>query len=116
MRNSIPTLNSIFLFGKKSILLSLLLCISVTSFSQKKYSKEKIESLKKELAETKRHPTIEDNVVIYANATILGGDVVIGKNSIIGANVCITESITEDSVVTNQSKNKVFKRQTINEH
>lgn len=72
--------------------------------------------VKKELAETKRHPTIEDNVVIYANATILGGDVVIGKNSIIGANVCITESITEDSVVTNQSKNKVFKRQTINEH
>lgn len=72
--------------------------------------------VKKELAETKRHPTIEDNVVIYANATILGGDVVIGKNSIIGANVCITESIIQDSIVTNQSKNKVFKRQTINEH
>lgn len=41
----------------------------------------------------KRHPTIEDNVVIYAGATILGGDTVIGEGSIIGGNVWLTESV-----------------------
>ncbi len=66
--------------------------------------------VKKSLAQTKRHPTIEDHVVIYANATILGGDVVIGRNSIIGANVCITESIPEDSLVMYESENKLVKR------
>ncbi|WP_347922822.1 serine O-acetyltransferase EpsC [Pontimicrobium sp. SW4] len=66
--------------------------------------------IKKSLASTKRHPTIEDNVVIYANATILGGDIVIGKNSIIGANVWITTSIPENSLVTNQLENKITTR------
>jgi serine O-acetyltransferase len=66
--------------------------------------------VKKSLASTKRHPTIESGVVIYANATILGGDVVIGANSIIGANVCITESIPEKSVVTVESNNFITKR------
>ncbi|MBL4836692.1 MAG: serine acetyltransferase, partial [Kordiimonadaceae bacterium] len=41
----------------------------------------------------KRHPTIEDNVVIYAGATILGGQTVIGQNSVIGGNVWITRSV-----------------------
>ena len=41
----------------------------------------------------KRHPTIEDNVVIYAGATILGGDTIIGQNSVIGGNVWITRSV-----------------------
>jgi serine O-acetyltransferase len=41
----------------------------------------------------KRHPTIEDNVVIYAGATILGGDTVIGEGSIIGGNVWLTQSV-----------------------
>jgi len=50
-------------------------------------------SVKKEMAESKRHPTIEDNVVIYAGATILGGDTVIGRDSIIGGSVWITKSI-----------------------
>jgi len=50
-------------------------------------------SVAKSLASTKRHPTIEDNVCIYANATILGGDIVIGANSTIGANVWITQSV-----------------------
>ncbi|CAM1335229.1 serine O-acetyltransferase EpsC [Tenacibaculum aestuariivivum] len=63
--------------------------------------------VKKSLAETKRHPTIENNVIIYANATILGGDVIIGKNSIIGANVCVTESVPPKSLVIYQSKNKI---------
>lgn len=66
--------------------------------------------VKKSLASTKRHPTIESNVIIYANATILGGDVVIGENSVIGANVCITESTSKNSVVTVQSENKIFQR------
>ena len=64
--------------------------------------------VKKSLASTKRHPTIQSGVVIYANATILGGDVIIGENSIIGANVCVTESIPENSVVTVQSENNIF--------
>ncbi|WP_299670304.1 serine O-acetyltransferase EpsC [uncultured Polaribacter sp.] len=66
--------------------------------------------VKKSMASTKRHPTIESNVIIYANATILGGDVVIGENSVIGANVCITASISENSVVTVHSENKIFQR------
>ncbi len=41
----------------------------------------------------KRHPTIEDRVVIYANATILGGDTVIGHDSVIGSSVWLTESV-----------------------
>jgi serine O-acetyltransferase len=47
----------------------------------------------------KRHPTIEDNVVIYAGATILGGDTVIGEGSIIGGNVWLTESVPPGSRV-----------------
>ena len=47
----------------------------------------------------KRHPTIGDNVVIYANATILGGETIIGDNSIIGANTFITKSVEPNSVV-----------------
>jgi serine O-acetyltransferase len=66
--------------------------------------------VKKSLGSMKRHPTIESNVIIYANATILGGDVVIGENSVIGANVCITESIPENSVVTVRSENKIVQK------
>ncbi len=51
-------------------------------------------SVKKSLKNTKRHPTIEDDVTIYANATILGGDTVIGKGSVIGGNSWITESVS----------------------
>lgn len=47
----------------------------------------------------KRHPTIEDNVTIYAEATILG-DVIIGKNSVIGGNVWIKESVLPNVLVT----------------
>jgi serine O-acetyltransferase len=47
----------------------------------------------------KRHPTIEDDVIIYAGATILGGDTVIGARSVIGGNVWITESVPPDTVV-----------------
>jgi serine O-acetyltransferase len=64
-------------------------------------------SVSKSLASTKRHPTIENNVCIYANATILGGDIVIGANSIIGANVWITQSVPENSLVTYQTEIKI---------
>ena len=48
----------------------------------------------------KRHPTVESDVVIYANSTILGGDTVIGCGSMIGANVFLNESVPANSVVT----------------
>ncbi|MFT7640533.1 MAG: serine O-acetyltransferase [Pirellulaceae bacterium] len=48
----------------------------------------------------KRHPTIEDNVVIYASATILGGKTVIGKESVIGSSVWITRSVEAGTTVT----------------
>lgn len=57
-------------------------------------------SVKKKLQSMKRHPTIEDDVVIYANSTILGGDTVIGKGSIIGGNTWIVESVPAGSVIT----------------
>jgi serine O-acetyltransferase len=41
----------------------------------------------------KRHPTIEDDVIIYANATILGGDTVIGRGAVVGGNAWITYSV-----------------------
>lgn len=47
----------------------------------------------------KRHPTIEDNVVIYGQAIILGGETVIGKNSVIGGNVWVTESVPPNTKV-----------------
>jgi len=49
---------------------------------------------------TKRHPTICDRVVIYANATILGGQTVIGENSVIGASVWLTKSVQANTTVT----------------
>jgi serine O-acetyltransferase len=45
------------------------------------------------IAGHKRHPTIEDDVIIYANATILGGETVIGRGAVIGGNAFITESV-----------------------
>lgn len=50
-------------------------------------------SVRKNLAGSKRHPTVEDYVIIYSGATILGGETIIGHNSVIGGNVWITESI-----------------------
>jgi serine O-acetyltransferase len=57
-------------------------------------------SVGKNLANVKRHPTIEDDVVIYAGATILGGETVVGKGSIIGGNVWLTKSVPPASLVT----------------
>jgi serine O-acetyltransferase len=54
---------------------------------------------------TKRHPTIEDDVVIYAGATILGGDTVIGRGSVIGGNVWLTHSVPPGTRVLQDSPN-----------
>ena len=53
----------------------------------------------KGLSGTKRHPTIEDHVIIYAGSTILGGDTVIGHHTVIGGNVWLTESVPPYSTV-----------------
>lgn len=68
-------------------------------------------SVNKCMKNTKRHPSIEDGVTIYANATILGGDTTIGKNSIIGGNVWLTNSVPPNSVVSNQSKTEIKTQQ-----
>ncbi len=54
-------------------------------------------SVSKDDVFTKRHPTIEDNVIIYSGATVLGGETIIGENSIIGGNVWITKSVPANS-------------------
>ncbi len=63
-------------------------------------------SVKKEDANTKRHPTIEEKVIIYAGATILGGDTVIGANCTIGGNTFITKSVAPDTIVYHKAKNR----------
>ncbi|MEO8483175.1 MAG: serine O-acetyltransferase [Acidobacteriota bacterium] len=68
-------------------------------------------SVSKEMAGTKRHPTIEDNVVIYSNATILGGRTRIGHDSVVGGNVWLTESVPAFSIVQHRSEIKVRSRQ-----
>jgi serine O-acetyltransferase len=64
-------------------------------------------SVAKSAAGTKRHPTIEDRVVIYANATVLGGDTVVGHDSVVGGNVFLTTSLPPDSIVYQSSQVRV---------
>lgn len=54
---------------------------------------------------TKRHPTIEDRVVIYANATVLGGRTVVGHDSVIGSSVWLTRSVPPHTTVTLERPN-----------
>jgi serine O-acetyltransferase len=61
----------------------------------------------KNIKNTKRHPTVEDNVTIYANATILGGATVIGANSVIGGNVWLTQSVAPNSLVYHTTEIKI---------
>lgn len=61
----------------------------------------------KSLANEKRHPTIEDNVVIYAGATILGGKTVVGHDSIIGGNAWLTKSVVPYSQVIQNAEIKI---------
>ncbi len=57
----------------------------------------------------KRHPTIEDNVIIYSGTTILGGDTIIGENATIGGNVWLTESVPANTRVFLETPKLVFK-------
>lgn len=57
----------------------------------------------------KRHPTIEDDVIIYSGATILGGETVVGARSLIGGNVWLTESVPPDTTVMIESPGLVRK-------
>ncbi|MCX7710315.1 MAG: serine acetyltransferase [Clostridia bacterium] len=59
----------------------------------------------------KRHPDIEDNVVIYAGATILGGDTVIGHDSVIGGNVWLTHTVPPYSKVYNAQPSPLIKQE-----
>lgn len=61
-------------------------------------------SVNKEDAERKRHPTLEDHVVVYAGATILGGDTTIGHHSVVGGNVWLTSSIPPHSKIYYQAR------------
>lgn len=61
-------------------------------------------SINKEDAIRKRHPSIQDNVVLYAGATILGGETVVGNDSVIGGNVWLTRSVPPHSKIYYQAK------------
>jgi len=64
-------------------------------------------SVSKDMKNSKRHPTVEKNVCLYANATILGGNTIIGENSIVGGNSWVTKSIPADSIVINTTTTEV---------
>ncbi len=72
-------------------------------------------AVKKESMKTKRHPTIEDNVVLYSGSTILGGETVIGHDCIIGGNTWITESVPAFSIVYHQNQTIIKDRREIND-
>ena len=59
--------------------------------------------------DAKRHPTIGDGVVIYANATILGGETIIGHHSVIGSSAWVTRSIAPYTIVTIESPRLRFR-------
>jgi len=69
-------------------------------------------SVQKEKASEKRHPTIEDNVVIYSGATILGGETVVGHDSVIGGNVWLTKAVQPFSIVYHQAQVTVQDKKT----
>ncbi len=72
-------------------------------------------TVEKSLAAIKRHPTLEDNVIIYAGSTVLGGKTVVGRDSIIGGNVWLTESVPPNSVVYHKSEKKIRSGKNFNE-
>jgi serine O-acetyltransferase len=72
-------------------------------------------SVDKNMSSVKRHPTIENDCVIYSNATILGGDTVIGEGSIIGGNVWMTKSVPPHSLVYHKSEVKFDQKYISNE-
>ncbi len=64
-------------------------------------------SVAKSMVGTKRHPTVEDNVVIYSGATILGGETVVGSDSIVGGNVWLTRSVPANTTIYHQASTKI---------
>jgi len=70
--------------------------------------RDEVESLRNR----KRHPTIEDDVIIYSGATLLGGKTVIGARSVIGGNVWLTESVPPDTQVYLKKPELVFKEKS----
>ena len=70
----------------------------------------------KELSHVKRHPTVEDNVIIYARTTILGGNTIIGANSIIGGSVFLTKSIQPNSEVYNTHQLRITSKANVLEN
>ena len=70
-------------------------------------------SVDKSLSMIKRHPTVEDHVIIYSGATILGGDTLIGHHSIIGGNVWLTQSVPPYSTVYHKADNEVVEQPKI---
>ncbi|MBF0506285.1 MAG: serine acetyltransferase [Nitrospirae bacterium] len=68
-------------------------------------SKDEVEQLRNE----KRHPTLDDDVIVYSGVTILGGDTVIGAHSVIGGNVWITTSVPPDTKVFMKKPELIFK-------
>ncbi|HTF30443.1 MAG TPA: serine O-acetyltransferase EpsC [Flavitalea sp.] len=71
-------------------------------------------SVDKSMANTKRHPTVEDHVILYSGATILGGDTVVGHHSIIGGNVWLTRSVPPGSMVYHNPEIVVAENKILN--
>jgi len=71
-------------------------------------------SIDKSMAMQKRHPSIEDNVVIYSGATILGGDTLVGEGSVIGGNVWLTQSVPPGSLVYQSPQITIVENKFIN--
>jgi serine O-acetyltransferase len=67
-------------------------------------SPEEVDSLRS----AKRHPTIEDDVIIYSGATILGGNTVVGARSVIGGNTWITQSVPPDTMVLLKAPEHIY--------
>ncbi len=59
----------------------------------------KLDSQGQPIRAGKRHPTLEDDVIVYPSATILGGDTVVGRGAVVGSNVWLTRSIPEGATV-----------------
>lgn len=70
-------------------------------------------SVDKNMAYLKRHPTVEDHVIIYSGATILGGDCIIGHHSVVGGNVWLTKSIPPYSTVYHKPDIEVVEQTNI---
>lgn len=69
----------------------------------------------RELANSKRHPTIEDRVVIYSGTTILGGETIVGHDTIVGGNVWLTKSVPAFSAVFSSHQIKVRQQEYLSQ-